>query len=147
MIVFGWVSFAIGSAILAWAGFIGVDAGSSGPRVVNFGGLTLGAAIMVSGAVIGSVGILGETIVSSINKIALARSQNSKSDIIEKSPARSSRNTSKAGPAQAFLQSNDSDFEKEINGKTIIKKGDLFQIKGRAQLYDSVEEAIKYIKD
>ncbi|MDC0360864.1 hypothetical protein OAN80_03695, partial [Alphaproteobacteria bacterium] len=86
MIVFGWVSFAIGSAILAWAGFIGVDAGSSGPRVVNFGGLTLGAAIMVSGAVIGSVGILGETIVSSINKIALARSQNSKSDIIEKSP-------------------------------------------------------------
>ena len=146
MIVFGWVSFAIGSAILAWAGFIGVDSGSSGPRVVNFGGLTLGAAMMVSGAVIGSVGILSENIVSSINKIALVRSQNSESNIIENSPARSSRNTSKADPAKAFLQSNDGDFKKEINGKIIIKKGIYYQVKGKSKLYDTLEDAIKSIK-
>ena len=56
----GFVAAAIGALLLGYFGLVGQDTGLDGFRVVNFGGMLVGSALLISGSVFAASGVILE---------------------------------------------------------------------------------------
>ena len=56
----GFVIAAIGVLLLGYSGLVGQDTGLDGFRVVNFGGMLVGSALLISGSIFAASGVILE---------------------------------------------------------------------------------------
>jgi hypothetical protein len=56
----GFVVAAIGALLLGYFGLVGQDSGLDGFRVVNFGGMLVGSALLISGSIFAASGVILE---------------------------------------------------------------------------------------
>src|SRR6056297_2540760 len=63
----GWYLFTIGTIVLLWAVFVGLDAGIG--RVTSLPMLTFGSSLMIAGAVLASAGSIVERLDKSLDEI------------------------------------------------------------------------------
>ena len=139
MIAFGIVFMFIGSGLLIWSAFIGLDTGFSGMRVTNIAGLNAGAAFLVSGSVFLSVGLLkGYLELWAGIKTNSAAKSNPADEEVKQVVDES---------ALEFSDESALEFPYEYKGATIDKRNEKYVVNQRDQKYffNTFREAKRYL--